>query len=145
MQFSFMDFELSERLRRGGFDFGSVAGCKILLKNNALYPWFVLVPEVGADVEELNDLSDAQYAEVMQVVRKVSLFVREYFKSEKVNVGCVGIVVRQLHLHVVGRSEGDPAWPGVVWGADGKEAYLENRAAEIQSAWVKFLEGSVAS
>lgn len=141
MQFCCMKFELSERLRGGGYDFGRVAGCRLLLKNNSLYPWFVLVPEVGGDVEELTDLSEEMYADVMQQVRVVSMFVREYFGSEKVNVGCVGIVVRQLHLHVVGRTEGDAAWPGVVWGAEGKEIYKEERVAEIKSAWETYLEG----
>ena len=127
-----MSFELHERLANGGFDFGSHSGCRVLLKNNALYPWFVLVPEVESGVEELTDLSTEQYDAVMELVRTVSLFVEECFEVEKVNLGCVGIVVRQLHLHVVGRKEGDPAWPGVVWGCADKQAYEMEEVERIR-------------
>ena len=34
----------------------------------------------------------------------------------KLNVGTLGIVVPQMHLHVLTRHPGDPAWPGPVWG-----------------------------
>ena len=130
-----MSFELSERLQAGGFDFGSHAGCRVLLKNNALYPWFVLVPEVAAEVEELSDMERGAYDRLMELVYDLSQFMREYFSCEKVNVGCVGIVVRQLHVHVVGRNEGDPAWPGVVWGAPEKTLYDAARVVEIQQAF----------
>ncbi len=118
-----MEFELHERLAKGGFDFGSFQGCRVLLKNNALYPWFVLVPEVGCEVAELTDLRLEAYNDVMSLVRDLSLFIQKHFEVEKVNLGCVGIVVKQLHLHVVGRNEGDPAWPGVVWGNSEKRLY----------------------
>jgi diadenosine tetraphosphate (Ap4A) HIT family hydrolase len=35
---------------------------------------------------------------------------------EKLNVGALGNMVPQLHVHVIGRFKGDPAWPGPVWG-----------------------------
>ena len=35
---------------------------------------------------------------------------------DKVNIGMLGNVVSQLHLHVVLRNKDDPAWPGPVWG-----------------------------
>jgi diadenosine tetraphosphate (Ap4A) HIT family hydrolase len=34
----------------------------------------------------------------------------------RVNVGALGLLVPQLHLHVIGRREGDPCWPAPVWG-----------------------------
>ena len=136
MQFLFMDFELSERLAKGGFDFGSYQGCRVLLKNNAHYPWFVIVPEVGENVEELTDLSVDQYDSVMNLVHSLSVFIKENFNLKKVNLGCVGIVVKQLHLHVVGRHEGDPAWPGVVWGSSEKSAYSELEVEGIKSKFV---------
>jgi diadenosine tetraphosphate (Ap4A) HIT family hydrolase len=35
---------------------------------------------------------------------------------DKLNIGALGNIVRQLHVHVVARTEGDAAWPGPVWG-----------------------------
>ena len=36
--------------------------------------------------------------------------------ATKINLGALGNIVRQLHVHVIARSEGDPNWPGPVWG-----------------------------
>lgn len=141
VQMCSMAFVLHDRLARGGFDLGSYFGCRVLLKNNALYPWFVLVPEVGDEVEELTDLKEEAYMEVMRLVRKVSEFIHAEFGLRKVNVGCVGIVVSQLHLHVVGRQEGDPAWPGVVWGCSDKEAYDLAEAERIKGLFKQEFEG----
>ena len=127
-----MAFVMSERLAKGGFDFGSHLGCRVLLKNNAYYPWFVLVPEVESDVEELTDLTIEQYEDVMNLAHAVSSFVKENFEVEKVNLGCIGIVVPQLHLHVVGRAEDDPAWPEVVWGCSEKKAYDDQEVERIR-------------
>ena len=41
----------------------------------------------------------------------------------KINSGALGNIVRQLHVHVVARSEGDPGWPGPVWGYGSREPY----------------------
>jgi len=127
-----MAFEMSERLAKGGFDFGSYLGCRVLLKNSSFYPWFVIVPEVESGVEELTDLSQEEYYNVMRLVRSLSLFIKQNFEVKKVNLGCVGIVVPQLHLHVVGRAEGDPAWPGVVWGCPEKQAYDTQEVERIR-------------
>jgi len=40
----------------------------------------------------------------MKSVRNVSRFVADYFQSEKLNVACIGNQVRQMHIHIVGRS-----------------------------------------
>jgi diadenosine tetraphosphate (Ap4A) HIT family hydrolase len=36
--------------------------------------------------------------------------------AKKINVGALGNIVSQLHVHIVARSEGDPNWPGPIWG-----------------------------
>ena len=128
-----MAFEMSERLAKGGFDFGSHLGCRVLLKNNAHYPWFVLVPEVADEVTGLTDLSVVEYNDVMKLVREISIFIQQHFDVVKVNLGCVGIVVPQLHLHVVGRMEDDPAFPGVVWGCTEKKAYDEGEVERVRN------------
>jgi len=117
-----MAFEIHPRLAAGGFEIGTIGGCRLLLKNNALFPWFILVPEVEG-AEDLHQLPPERYQEVMDAVRRVSEFVSAHFKPEKLNVGCIGNQVRQMHIHVVGRSATDPAWPGTVWAFDGKASY----------------------
>ncbi len=133
-----MAFQLHPRLAAGGFEIGQLGGCRLLLKNNALFPWFLLVPEVD-DAEDLHQLNSAQYQEVMAAVRSVSEFVASYFQPEKLNVGCIGNQVRQMHIHIVGRSSSDPAWPGTVWAFDGKEEYATDRVENIRAAARQFL------
>ena len=111
-----------------------MSGCRLLLKDNALFPWFLLVPEVEEGIEDLHQLEAGRYDEVMAAVRSVSKFVADHFQPEKLNVACIGNQVRQMHIHIVGRSPGDPAWPGTVWAFDGKLAYQNEEVARILAA-----------
>ena len=129
-----MAFSLHPRLAAGGFELGRIGGCVLLLKNNALFPWFLLVPEVEEGIEDLHQLAPARYDEVMAAVRSVSEFVSTHFKPEKLNVACIGNQVRQMHIHIVGRSTGDPAWPGTVWAFDGKQVYKDDEIEQIREA-----------
>lgn len=129
-----MSFSLHPRLAAGGFEIGTIGGCRLLLKNNALFPWFLLVPEVEEGIEDLHQLPENQYAEVMAAIRRVSEFVSGHFQPEKLNVACIGNQVRQMHIHIVGRSPQDPAWPGTVWAFDGKSAYSETEVSNIIAA-----------
>ena len=129
-----MEFVLNERLAAGGFEVARKSGCRILLKNEANFPWFIIVPEVPEGTEDLHQLDEKRFAEVMAVVREVSSFVSAHFKPEKLNVACIGNMVRQMHIHVVGRFTNDPAWPGVVWACDVKRKYGEGEAEAIMDA-----------
>ena len=133
-----MSFELHPRLVAGGFEIGRLGGCRLLLKDNSLFPWFILVPEVE-DVEDLHQLNPARFTEVMEAMRRVSEFVSEFFRPGKLNVACIGNQVRQMHIHIVGRSEGDPAWPGTVWAFDGRHGYTGDEKDRISAAARTFL------
>ena len=135
-----MDFVLNERLAASGMEIARMHHCRILLKNETNFPWFIVVPEVPEGVEDLHQLDEETFNEVMTAVRKVSRFVMKQFQCEKMNVACIGNLVRQMHLHVVGRSPGDRAWPGVVWQFEGKQKYVEDEAAEIGELARAFLE-----
>ncbi len=128
-----MNFTLHPRLEAGTHRLGFTKGCHILLKNNAAFPWIIIVPEVEKGIEDLHQLTPERYAEVAFLIRSVSHFVSDHFQTEKLNVACIGNVVRQMHLHIVGRSESDPAWPGTVWACDVKKSYSEEKIAAIKS------------
>jgi diadenosine tetraphosphate (Ap4A) HIT family hydrolase len=133
-----MAFEIHPRLAAGGFEIGRLGGCILLLKNNALFPWLLLVPEVEG-IEDLHQLPLGQYEEVMLAVRRVSEFVADYFQPDKLNIACIGNQVRQMHIHLVGRSPEDPAWPGTVWAFEGKKEYSEDESEKIRAAARLFL------
>lgn len=116
-------------------ELGRLHGCRVLLKNNALFPWLILVPEVEEGIEDLHQLDPARFGEVTQALREVSEFVSAHFRPDKLNVACIGNQVRQMHIHVVGRSASDPAWPGVVWNYGEKKEYTSEEIAVISGAW----------
>ena len=134
-----MAFALHPRLAAGGIEIGRLGTCRLLLKNNALFPWFLLVPEVEA-IEDLHQLPPGQFLEVMAAIRRVSEFVSHYFLPEKLNVACIGNQVRQMHIHVVGRSMDDLAWPGTVWACESTKVYSEELAEKIRAAAREFLD-----
>lgn len=134
-----MAFEIHPRLAAGGIELGRLGGCRLLLKNNSLFPWFILVPEVEG-IEDLHQLPLGRYMEIMVAMRRVCEFVSSHFQPEKLNVGCIGNQVRQLHVHIIGRSTDDPAWPGTVWAFEGKQSYGDEEIGKIRAAAGAFLD-----
>ncbi|BCU76199.1 HIT domain-containing protein [Luteolibacter sp. LG18] len=129
-----MAFTLHPRLAAGSFDLGRLGICRLLLKNNAIFPWFLLVPEVEDGIEDLHQLTPEQHAEVTAAIRTVSIFMSAHFKPRKLNVACIGNQVQQMHIHLIARNEDDPAWPGTVWDYFGKRAYEDGEVEEIRKA-----------
>ncbi|MEN8771952.1 MAG: HIT family protein [Akkermansiaceae bacterium] len=126
-----MSFELHPRLSKGCHMIGKSGSCLILLKDNAAFPWILLVPEVDDGIEDLHQLPTGQYTEVLFIIRQVSEFMSSYFRPEKLNVACIGNQVRQMHIHLVARSSNDPAWPGTVWASDVKSRYDAKTVIDI--------------
>ena len=65
-------FHLHPRLEKGGLPLGTLMGCRVLLKNNALFPWIILVPEVAEGIEDLHQLDLERYREVTEAIRLIS-------------------------------------------------------------------------
>lgn len=96
--------------------------CRWLLVDDARYDWLVLVPRV-AGAEEWVDLPLATQAQLLDEVNLAAQVLRSMGRCEKLNIGALGNVVRQLHVHIVARRAGDDAWPGPVWGRGMREPY----------------------
>jgi diadenosine tetraphosphate (Ap4A) HIT family hydrolase len=88
---------------------------RLFLYNDSRYQWGLLVPR-RPGVVEMRDLSEADQAQLMKEIVQLSNIIRTLPGVEKLNVGNLGNMVTQLHVHVIGRRKGDPAWPGPVWG-----------------------------
>jgi len=102
----------------------SLALCDVRLMNDARFPWLVLVPRhVG--LVEIADLSADVQTLLWQEVNRASAALRTVAPCDKLNLGALGNIVRQLHVHVIARCEGDPAWPGPVWGYGSARPYVE--------------------
>lgn len=101
--------------------------CAVRLQDDARYPWLVLIPR-RPGLRELEDLSPTDRALLLEETIRAGAAVRAVgaalgLSVEKLNVGALGNVTAQLHVHVVGRRSDDPAWPGPVWGHSPALAY----------------------
>jgi diadenosine tetraphosphate (Ap4A) HIT family hydrolase len=123
-------FTLDPRLDGDTLAIGDLALSSVLLLDDARFPWFVLVPRV-AEATEITDLSDEDAHTLMGEIRIATRVMLELAKPDKVNVGALGNVVSQLHVHVVGRFRSDPAWPGPVWGHGSRSPYPPHAASAL--------------
>jgi diadenosine tetraphosphate (Ap4A) HIT family hydrolase len=110
-----MAFALDPRLAGDTINVASLPMCELLIMNDARFPWAILVPRIEGACE-LHELSATDGAVVWAEVMAVAGAMGGWHGVAKVNVGALGNIVSQLHVHVVGRHAGDPAWPGPVWG-----------------------------
>jgi len=123
-------FALDPRLAADTLLMGDLALCRVLLMNDARYPWLILVPR-RANLVEIIDLDRDARATLMEEISLASEAVGALPGVEKLNVGALGNVVRQLHVHVVGRRLGDFAATAPVWGAGTAVAYDAVAAAAL--------------
>ncbi len=113
--------------------------CEVRLQDDARYPWLVLIPRLPG-LRELEDLSTADRAQLLEETIRAGSAVRRVGATlglavDKLNIGALGNVTAQLHVHVVGRRSEDPAWPGPVWGHSPATAYdAATREAAIAAA-----------
>jgi diadenosine tetraphosphate (Ap4A) HIT family hydrolase len=126
-------FVLDPRLAADTCPLTSLALCDVLLMNDARYPWLILVPR-RAGLVEIADLDEADQLALWREVNLAAAALRRAAPCEKLNIAALGIIVRQLHVHVVARNEGDAAWPGPIWGHGKAVPYnATTRAALISS------------
>ena len=118
------DFELDQRLAADTMPIAALALSDLRLMNDARFPWLILIPRRAA-ATELIDLDAADQARLIEEIAMTSRALRGATSCEKLNVGALGNIVRQLHIHVVARTADDPAWPGPVWGAGQAVAYRD--------------------
>jgi diadenosine tetraphosphate (Ap4A) HIT family hydrolase len=129
------EFALDAAFVATSAELGDLPLCRARLQADARYPWVVLVPR-RADLGEIEDLSAADRIALMDEIILAGTAARAVgavlgLAVDKLNVGALGNVTPQLHVHVVGRRPGDPAWPGPVWGHSPAEAF---EAAALEAA-----------
>ena len=88
---------------------------RVLLMDRRSWPWLILVPRRAGAVE-LFDLAPADRAALIEEIAHAAARLKAATAADKINVGALGNMVAQLHVHIVARRVGDRAWPGPVWG-----------------------------
>jgi diadenosine tetraphosphate (Ap4A) HIT family hydrolase len=133
-----MTFALDDRLARDALDIGDFPLSRLLLMNDARWPWLILVPRREGLVE-LIDLDPVDQTQLMDEASRAARFLKSHAQADKINVGALGNIVRQLHLHVVARVIGDPVWPKPVWGRGEPTPYGDDAARALIAAAKKNL------
>ncbi|RYZ74828.1 MAG: HIT family protein [Lysobacteraceae bacterium] len=129
-------FELDPRLGADSVFIAEGPLSQVRMMDDQRFPWLVLVPRL-ADACEWIDLDGAQQRLLLAEVNQAGRLLRDLDGIHKLNIGALGNIVRQLHVHLVGRHAADAAWPGPVWGSGSALRYppdlLQARIAQWRS------------
>ena len=120
-------FTLDPQLEGDSLPLAELELCTVRLMNDTTYPWLLMVPKYDGLVE-LIDLSRQDQHRLMDEIRQVSGALQAVTSCDKLNVATLGNMVRQLHIHVIARFEGDAAWPGPIWGKVPTQPYSGEKA-----------------
>lgn len=131
-------FELHERLAADTAAVATLRLSRALLMNDCRWPWLILVPE-RAGITEIHQLSLADQHDLMDEITMASSVLERLHAPDKINVGALGNMVPQLHVHVIARTRDDPAWPGPVWGHGAAVAYAEQALTDQVDAFQRAL------
>ncbi|QFR34333.1 HIT domain-containing protein [Ancylobacter sp. TS-1] len=130
-------FSLDPRLEADTFPVIDLALASVRLMDDARFPWAILVPR-RPGLSELIELEGSSRATLTAEIDHVSRALKALTNCDKLNVAALGNQVRQLHIHVIARFTGDPAWPGPVWGVGERRTYAAPQAmltvARLRSA-----------
>ena len=130
-------FCLDSRLKNDTINIGKLQLSQVLLMNDLRYPWIILVPELD-NVYEWTDLCKEDQGTLHDESLLIQNALKDLYGGQSLNIGKLGNIVSQFHLHHIVRFENDPAWPGPVWGHSSAVNYspqdLESRISEIKQA-----------
>lgn len=124
-------FKLDNRLENDSFFMQEIKNFQIRLMNVQEFFWIVLIP-IKPNLIELSDLEVDERNELLNFAIDLGNYIKSDQNFDKVNIGMLGNVVAQLHLHIVLRNKDDPAWPGPVWGWK-STSNLEKGTKQIRS------------
>ena len=128
------DFVLDPRLAADSAFIADGPLSQVRLMDDTRFPWLVLVPRVNG-VSEWLELDGGQQRLLLAEINQAGQLIRAQPGVEKLNIGALGNIVRQFHVHLIGRHEGDPAWPGPVWGQGAAARHAPAALATQIDAW----------
>ena len=126
------DFTLDARLAAESHALGDLALCRVLLFDDARFPWIVLVPRRPGLVE-MTDLPRNDRHVLLDEIGTAMDALKGATAPYKLNVAALGNSVRQLHIHVIARFQNDAAWPSPVWGRGERVPYKPDTLAEREN------------
>jgi diadenosine tetraphosphate (Ap4A) HIT family hydrolase len=116
------DWSLHPQLAADTINLGDLPVSRVLLMNDANYPWLILVPR-KPDITEVVELDESEQTQLMREITRAARAMREVTACHKLNIAALGNMVPQLHVHIIARFLNDAAWPSPVWGVVPVRAY----------------------
>ncbi|HEY6755240.1 MAG TPA: HIT family protein [Pseudolabrys sp.] len=135
------DWSLHPQLVQETVPVGDLPLSRVLLANDANYPWLILVPRLPALVE-LIDLEENAQVQLLGEITATAHALKTATKCDKLNIAALGNQVPQLHVHVIARLRTDAAWPRPVWGIKPPLSYQEDKRAILLSSLQQLLKPS---
>lgn len=125
-----MDFILHPQLAKDTTVIGHFPLCVALLHKDNAVPWIILVPQKN-ELKELHHLPMNDQQQFLVESQIINQTLEALFNPDKINLGALGNMVSQLHIHHIARSISDVAWPGPVWGNTKGEFRSEDEQAAV--------------
>lgn len=127
------EFQLHDMLIKDCIDIFELPLCKVLLMNDKQYPWFILVPKVSniVDIYELEWEQQTQFLNESSLLSEVLMGI---YKGTKMNVGALGNLCPQLHIHHIVRFQDDVAWPKPIWGLFPPIPYTDDEIEKVKNS-----------
>lgn len=124
--------ELHPQLVKDCLLLGQFSLCKLLLMNDANYPWCILVPD-RESIKEIHQLDEVDQQQLMRESCLLAVVMEKEFSADKMNIAALGNIVPQLHIHHIVRYRHDRAWPAPVWGMHPSISYSDSALDEVKA------------
>ena len=130
-------FALDPRLAADTQWVGDLPLSRVLLFDDARFPWLVLVPRQSG-LRDLIDLARDDQHRLLDEISRCAHVLHALDKPDKLNIAALGNVVAQLHVHVIARYVSDAAWPRPVWNVGERVTFeadaLQRRLGSLRAA-----------
>jgi diadenosine tetraphosphate (Ap4A) HIT family hydrolase len=123
-------FTLDPRLQQDTIEIAEFQLCKVLLMNDARYPWVILVPKITG-LTEIFQLESLDQHQLTVESNFVAVKLKSLVQADKMNVAALGNIVSQLHIHHIARFIQDESWPSPVWGKGLAVAYNQSESDAV--------------
>lgn len=134
-------FPLDPRLEADSLPVAEFGLCSLRLMNDQRFPWLLLVPR-RPGLREIFDLSAFDQAELLIELNHAARALTAVASPHKLNLGALGNIVEQLHLHLIARQPDDTAWPGPVWGCGARQPYTAEAANALIARLIAALDAT---
>ena len=129
-------FELDTRLAEATSEIGDLNLCRVLLMNDRAVPWLLLVP-MREKISEMYQLNKKERGFLIEEINLATEVMERLYHPHKLNVGMLGNLVNQMHVHVICRFEQDRAWPNSIWNTTPIQPYSEDEMKSMRASFRK--------